>query len=208
MKQNRCKDIVWRGILLMGVMLFSVSTVYASERTVQISLPVKQIFTVENAGSASVDQTVDYTFEAVSENAPMPEKSQNKQYGFSMQGNQQQFDIPLSFEHGGIYTYKLSVNNKDDGGYHYDKTCYVVTVYVQNEADRLTTQVIVENGKQEKSEEIRYQHTYQASVQPNSGVGGPTKTGDSGNGMLWFGLILSCIGMLAVLMVKKSVTIQ
>lgn len=203
MNQNRYKKLLWCGVFLIGVLLFPVRRAYASGDALQVSLPIQQIFMVENTASLPVDQTVDYIFAAVSENAPMPEKSKNGQYAFAIQGTQKQFDIPLSFEHGGIYTYTLSVKNKDSGECSYDKTCYTITIFVQNEKDRLTAQVIVENGKQEKCEEIRYQHTYRAQAQADTNMSGPTKTGDPGSGMLYLGLVLSGFGILAVLAAKK-----
>lgn len=207
MERKKIKRVVWQMMLIAGAMLFSVSTVFASANTVDVSLPVKQIFTVQSTSAKPANQTGTYVFSAVSEDAPMPENSQDRSYSFSIQGTEQQAVIPLTFQHGGIYNYTLRATNQNDAQYTYDTARYDITVYVQNEENRLTTQIIVENEKKEKCESIQYCHTYKELAntpdQSPQRPGTPIKTGDSDHLVLWCGLTISAL-LAMVLLVKTK----
>lgn len=202
MKNKSIKYKTILAVLLLNLMLFSVSTVYASEKNVEFSLPVTQTFKLPESLSVKPDMRCTYQLEAASD-APMPEGSTNRIYNFSMDGKDMQTGISFRYAHDGVYNYQLSQTTEDAEHYVYDRTIYTITVYIKNtESGKLTSEVIVQNGTGKKCGEILFQNAYE---EENSSVPPSTehpKTGDDTDITTWIVLSISSL-LLAILIFCK-----
>lgn len=180
------------------LLLVLVNPVYASETSVELSLPVKQNFDVQNEGAASADLTGVYALSANEDDTPLPEGSQEGTYTFTMQGAETQTTIPFSYTRTGVYRYTLRQVTEDAKQYHYDRTSYTITVYIENDsADGLIAQVVVENEGEAKCGEIAFQNSYQANKEPKPPKPvAPPQTGDTSNVIFW--ILLAAASLMGI----------
>lgn len=201
MKRNTIKKVIFLVLLVLNIFVMTISPAYASDYSLQISLPVKQEFTVENKGTESVNQTGIYELTAISENAPLPDGSKNGKYIFSIQDTEKKIVIPIKYVTAGVYNYKLQQITEDAEKYTYDRTRYTITVYIQNEkTGRLSSQIIVEDDNDKKCGEVVFSNSYKGTS-----VKKPSKqvfTGNTINIAFWIFLEITSLIIILLLSYK------
>lgn len=146
--------------LLFSFQFFSANQVLAKENAAEVPLTVKQSFEVKNP-EKKIDLTGHYELRALEGEVPMPENTKENVYSFSLTGEKTEMIISLRYLHAGVYRYQLSQMIKEKEGYQYDKSCYEVTVYVENDANgTLIPQVIAEKEDGKKYGELEFQNSY------------------------------------------------
>ncbi len=201
MNSRNIKAVFIMAIMLLNLGAFFGSTAYASESTAEVSLDVVQTFEIENAGSEKVELLGTYELSALSEEAPMPDG--NKVYRFSIDGSDKTHVIELAYTHAGVYKYSLKQTTQHAENYFYDKTNYIITVYVKNTADgKLVPEVVAESGSGKKSSSISFKNLYKGkdTVQPENG--GSVKTSDEHNVFFWLFLTVASSAALFLLLFK------
>lgn len=201
MKRNIIKKVFFSVLLVFSIFVMTVSTAYASDYSLQISLPIKQEFTVKNKGTNSVNQTGIYELTAISENAPLPKDSKDGKYVFSIEGAKNQVEIPINYDKAGLYSYTLKQITEDAKYYNYDRKSYKINVYVQNEEDgSFSSQVIVEDLGNAKCDEITFTNSYKGK--PIIVSGDPVLTGNTINIVFWSFLAVVSLVTILVLSYK------
>lgn len=142
MKKNR--QILVLAALLFSFLCFPADKVLAASNVVEVPLTVKQNFE-ENSNEKGIDLTGTYEFRALDIGIPMPGDSDNDRHVFVLDGNNAEKMISLQFQHGGVYRYHLVQTSKDKENYTYDRSSYIIAVYIKNgENGKLVPQVIAE----------------------------------------------------------------
>lgn len=141
------------GICLTALLCINV---HASQ-DMNLSLTVRQEFLVENAKESQVDQKTFYTFTSMDE----PEKDLK----FTLDGNDS-YEVPLHFQHAGVYQYQLLPQVEEKENYTYDAQPYTIVVYVNRTVDGLEGQIVVKNTANKKVGEIIYQNAYRGPEVP------------------------------------------
>lgn len=158
--------------LLSAVIFCSGGNARAMEAQVNVKVPVTQTFTTKQAQQVSVNKKSNYKLTALEADAPMPEENidgganENASVGvdgtytFSMEGNAQT-ELSMTYHHGGVWKYRVVQTTPDAEYYTYDRTEYILSVYVENQPDgALSAQVFAENGQGEKCESIHFSNGY------------------------------------------------
>lgn len=206
MKINRWKKQILLTLCGICIGLLSASTVYAADYTVETALPVKQHVVIQEGTSVPVRPTGVYELSAAEQDTPMPQGSKNGSYLFSIEGNDKQADIPLSYTHAGVYVYTLRQITADAAYYTYDKTVYTVTAYIQNDpSGGLTCQLIMENAHKEKCGEAVFRNSYHGPKTDDSSES--PSTGEENDVALWVTLgvlSLAVMRFLSVAVKKRS----
>lgn len=204
MKEKNIKRITILMILILNLMILSVNSVYASENSVEVPLYVKQNFEIHNTKVDSLNQIGTYELTSMSENIPMP-NDKNGTYIFSVNGLNKKIIIPINYSNSGIYKYNLKQTTKDDENYIYDRTNYIITVYIKNiENGQLVPEVIVEKGDGKKCSEINFTNYYKGKEVSNSSEDNSINTGDEMNLAFWIIIGTSSIFMLVLILNKKK----
>ena len=183
MKKNR--QILVLAALLFGFLCFPADKVLAASNVVEVPLTVKQNFE-ENSNEKGIDLTGTYEFRALDIGIPMPGDSDNDRHVFVLDGNNAEKMISLQFQHGGVYRYHLVQTSKDKENYTYDRSSYIIAVYIKNgENGKLVPQVIAEKNDGKKYGELMFYNSYNKKVDNPSKPSKPSKpaeqvqTGDS-----------------------------
>lgn len=185
-KKNRGRFLAFvAGIALVAVLVqgLSVKADAAAQKTVA-KIPVSQTFEIKNQAPDGLNREFQYIMTCEEEKTPMPEKTSEGTYTFTLKDNDKKV-IEIAYEHAGVYYYNLKqqVSDKKDK-FSYDETNYKVAVYVTN-ADNggLDTQVVVNNPDGTKSAEVFFHNSYTGD-KPAKG-NAIVKTGDTQNIILW-----------------------
>ena len=185
-KKNRGRLLAFvAGIALVAVLVqgLSVKADAAAQKTVA-KIPVSQTFEIKNQAPDGLNREFQYIMTCEEEKTPMPEKTSEGTYTFTLKDNDKKV-IEIAYEHAGVYYYNLKqqVSDKKDK-FSYDETNYKVAVYVTN-ADNggLDTQVVVNNPDGTKSAEVFFHNSYTGD-KPAKG-NAIVKTGDTQNIILW-----------------------
>lgn len=180
MKKNR--HIFILVALLFSLLCFPVDKVLAVSDVVKVPLTIKQSFEY-GSNEKEIDFTGTYEFCALDIGIPMPEDSNNERYDFILDGNNAEKMISLQFQHGGVYRYQLVQTSKDKENYSYDRSSYIITVYIKNgENGKLIPQVIAEKNDGKKYAELIFYNSYNKKSHNPSKQSKPTdqvQTGDS-----------------------------
>ena len=84
--------------------------------------------------------------------------------------------ISLQFQHGGVYRYHLVQTSKDKENYTYDRSSYIIAVYIKNgENGKLVPQVIAEKNDGKKYGELMFYKSYNKKVDNPSKPSKPSK---------------------------------
>lgn len=143
MKKNR--QILVLAALLFSFLCFPADKVLAASNVVEVPLTVKQNFE-ENSNEKGIDLTGTYEFRA---------------HVFVLDGNNAEKMISLQFQHGGVYRYHLVQTSKDKENYTYDRSSYIIAVYIKNgENGKLVPQVIAEKNDGKKCGELMFYNSY------------------------------------------------
>lgn len=114
-----------------------------------------------NADEKGIDLTGTYEFRALDIGIPMPGDSDNDRHVFVLDGNNAEKMISLQFQHGGVYRYHLVQTSKDKENYTYDRSSYIIAVYIKNgENGKLVPQVIAEKNDGKKYGELMFYNSY------------------------------------------------
>ena len=175
---KKSKRIFALAALLFSFLSFPVSQVFAASDMAEVPLAVKQSFVVKNPAK-EMDFTGTYEFYTTDEEAPMPEGTKDGIYSFSLNGEQAETTIDLQYLHVGVYHYQLEQTTAEKKGYQYDKSCYDITVYVENgEKGKLIAQVVAEKEDGKKCGELEFQNSYQGNPPESSEPSNPAKPND------------------------------
>ena len=158
MKKNR--QILVLAALLFSFLCFPADKVLAASNVVEVPLTVKQNFE-ENSNEKGIDLTGTYEFRALDIGIPMPGDSDNDRHVFVLDGNNAEKMISLQFQHGGVYRYHFVQTSKDKENYTYDRSSYIIAVYIKNgENGKLVPQVIAEKNDGKKCGELMFYNSY------------------------------------------------
>lgn len=203
--KERIKKVLDRIVLpLFCAVLFFPCQVLAEGYSCSTSIPVE----VEVSGE-SIPEGTEYqiALEAVSKNAPMPEKTLLT----VSNGKKTEFG-PIKYTVPEDYQYKVYQLDGKAERFTYDNTVYWVTVRVVNDGKGgLKSEVwALKEGTEKKTDCIRFNNSCQA---PHSGSSGSTprpsvrlpgpQTGDHTNLLLWTGITLTSL-LTAVLLLRKQ----
>lgn len=200
MKKNR--QILVLAALLFSFLCFPADKVLAASDVVEVPLTVKQNFE-QNINEKGIDLTGTYEFRALDIGIPMPEDSNNGRHAFILDGNNVEKMISLQFQHGGVYRYQLVQTSKDKENYSYDRSSYIITVYIKNgENGKLIPQVIAEKNDGKKYAELIFYNSYNKKIhnplKPSKPTDSP-QTGDSTDIKLYVMLASVALMLLVVL---------
>lgn len=173
-------------LFLFCFLVLTGNKVYASDKFLEVPLKVKQSFEVHKHSQKEIDLTGTYELHRLSESN---EDNNQDIFAFSMDGDKDEFTIPLRYSHAGIYRYELQQTTENKDNYSFDRSTYIVTVYVKNnESNQIIPQVIVENSNGEKCGEIAFCNCYSEKEQaPSSSKNNHLiKTGDQTNIEIWY----------------------
>lgn len=159
-------------------------------------IKVAQDFEVKRGKQPSAGAEFKYQLTSLNEDYPMPEDTnENSVYRFELDGKEK-VNIQVDFVHAGFYQYQIEpVIEKEQTGYTYDKSVYIVNVHVKNSENGLTTAIVITDADQNKIDEIVYNHSYESEE------GLLVKTGDSARPMLY--MVICCASMILVVFVVK-----
>ena len=173
MKKNR--QILVLAAILFSFLCFPADKVLAASDVVEVPLTVKQNFE-QNSSEKGIDLTGTYEFRALDTGIPMPKDSNNDRYVFILDGNNVEKMISLQFQHGGVYRYHLVQTSKERENYSYDRSSYIIAVYIKNgENGKLVPQVIAEKNDGKKYAELMFYNSYDKKVDNPSK---PSKPGE------------------------------
>lgn len=201
MKKNR--HIFILVALLFSILCFPVDRVLAASDVVEVPLTIKQKF--ENSSNEKeIDLTGTYEFRALDVGIPMQEGSNNERYDFILDGNNAEKMISLKFQHGGVYRYQLVQTSKDKENYSYDRSSYIITVYIKNgEKGKLIPQVIAEKNDGKKYAELIFYNSYNKESHNPSKPLKPTdspQTGDMSNIKMHAVIALISLSLIIILL--------
>lgn len=188
---------VFTAFFLCAVMaVFSSRGCYASNPPAEMSLSVQQ--TTEGLTNQQ-NASFDYVLEALDPQFPMPAGADGYQYFFTISGNQTVELEPISFLHGGVYTYQVYQVNQNRQGYVYDHKVYTISVYAKNKSDgTLVLELVADNGNGQKPADIVFRNAYTGTN------GALITTGDPAFMLVWlFVLIASLLGLIVLRGVRK-----
>lgn len=212
MRKNKCRFVL--AVLLFGFLCFPAHEVRAALKAAEVPLTVKQIFEVKNS-EKEVNLTGDYEIRSLDTDAPMPEERNGDSYSFSLNGRQAEKTVYLKYTRAGIYHYQLLQTTKDKESYQYDRSCYDITVYIENGKDgQLVPQVTAEKEDGKKYADLQFRNVCSRKTPGSSkplkpggseGISKPVKTGDQSNVTVY---VLTAAGALLLaavfITVKKS----
>ena len=120
---------------------------------------------------------------------------------------------PVTYGEVGTYQYRISQDTDSAERFNYDRTAYLVDVQVIRRGDgTLTAEVVAKReGKQEKSDAIRFDNRYDAPKNQSSGGSGghrstvrAVRTGDTQQPLMWL-LTAGAAVMAIALIIRKSI---
>lgn len=169
-----------------------------------ISVPVK----VSLSGTLpSQEETFTVTLKADDAAYPMPTEAENGVYSISLTGAESKNFPTMVFDKVGIYTYTIFQTAGANKKCTYDSTVYTLQVTVTNDEsddnEGLVATVAMRPGTgDEKLPEAEFKNVYETEQTP---VANDTpKTGDDAQPLLYAGLVLVSIGVIAGLIVTKN----
>ena len=167
--------------LLFTFFCFPTDIILVASNATEVQLTVKQSFE-QKRNEKEADFTGNYELRALGVDLPMPKNSQNNRYSFVLKGDKADNVISLQFEHGGVYQYQLIQTTKDKENYSYDRSVYMITVYMKNgENGELIPQVIVEKDDGKKYEELEFKNSYSKKNENSSNPSKPIGTVQTGD---------------------------
>lgn len=192
-------------LLLLNLLIMTNSVAYAAENQISVELAVKQTIEYKNVTTQQFNKMGTYELTCLTEEAPMPEGSENNVYLFSVNGVDETVKIPISYTHGGIYQYQLVQTTEKQDAYTYDETNYKITVYVKNgENGGLVAEVIAENGRGKKCGNIIFLNKYEKNTSANQQNTESVKTGDETKLSLWLSVLSgSAFAVLCISAIRK-----
>ena len=159
-EQDEMKEILGDEYMDYNLVMASTFGLPLGDGAIRGPLTVKQNFE-ENSNEKGIDLTGTYEFRALDIGIPMPGDSDNDRHVFVLDGNNAEKMISLQFQHGGVYRYHLVQTSKDKENYTYDRSSYIIAVYIKNgENGKLVPQVIAEKNDGKKYGELMFYNSY------------------------------------------------
>ena len=130
-------------------------------------LTVGQVFTTSS--STPADATFTYRLKAQEPDAPMPTGSTAEGYTFTITGNSSVTISLAATARQGVFHYRLAqIVDAPKPGYTYSKQTYTIEAYMEEAG----TQLIVQDGKGAKTDQILFENSYNAPPNNPGGGGG------------------------------------
>lgn len=203
MKKNRHVFVLIA--LLFSLLCSPLDRVLATSTVAEVPFTIKQNFEYSNT-QKEIDLTGTYEFCALEDNTPMPENSMNEKYDFILDGTNAKKTIVLQFQQGGVYRYQLVQTSKDKYNYTFDRSVYLITVYITNgDKGELIPQVIAEKNDGKKYGELEFYNSYTKDISktPNSSKPtDPPRTGNVTN--IKLNLAIALCSLLVIIMLLRS----
>lgn len=205
MSRLKLNKIVLSLLLIVGVSVFFAADAYGqSVPTADVHMTVEQTLTITGERPNSKDTAFEYVLEAVQAGNPMPEEAKGETLTFSITGNQTVDIGPITFSHGGVYSYKIYQIDAGKQNYTYDTKVYTVTAYVRNRADGgLTAYLVADTGSGQKPAAISFENYYSSSSIGNQ-PGGTLQTGQMFQYMLFWGIVTVSVFVMLVIIPKRK----
>lgn len=205
MKEKKKKVWKWAPLFVFILGLWLPVKAEAAEKSGTLTIPVQVEVSGENIPGGK-DYKV--TLEAVTKNAPLPIETVKTRTG----AGTITFG-PINYGEVGTYQYRISQNTDSAERFTYDQTAYLVEVQVIRRDDgTLTAELAAKReGKQEKSDAIRFDNRYDAPKNQSSGGSGghrsavrAVQTGDTQQPLMWL-LTAGAAVMAIALIIRKSI---
>ncbi len=205
MKNKKKKVWKWAPLFVFILSLWLPVKTEAAEKSCTLTIPVQVEVSGENIPGGK-DYKV--TLEAVTKNAPLPIETVKTRTG----AGTITFG-PVTYGEVGTYQYRISQDTDSAERFNYDRTAYLVDIQVIRRGDgTLTAEVVAKReGKQEKSDAIRFDNRYDAPKNQSSGGSGghrsavrAVRTGDTQHPLMWL-LTAGATAMAIALIIRKSI---
>ena len=205
MKEKKKKVWKWAPLFVFILGLWLPVKAEAAEKSGTLTIPVQVEVSGENIPGGK-DYKV--TLEAVTKNAPLPIETVKTRTG----AGTITFG-PINYGEVGTYQYRIYQNTDSAERFTYDQTAYLVEVQVIRRDDgTLTAELVAKReGKQEKSDAIRFDNRYDAPKNQSSGGSGghrstvrAVRTGDTQHPLMWL-LTAGAAAMAIALIIRKSI---
>ena len=205
MKEKKKKVWKWAPLFVFILGLWLPVKAEAAEKSGKLTIPVQVEVSGENIPGGK-DYKV--TLEAVTKNAPLPIETVKTRTG----AGTITFG-PINYGEVGTYQYRIYQNTDSAERFTYDQTAYLVEVQVIRRDDgTLTAELVAQReGKQEKSDAIRFDNRYDAPKNQSSGGSGghrsavrAVRTGDTQQPLMWL-LTAGAAVMAIALIIRKSI---
>ena len=205
MKEKKKKVWKWAPLFVFILGLWLPVKAEAAEKSGTLTIPVQVEVSGENIPGGK-DYKV--TLEAVTKNAPLPIETVKTRTG----AGTITFG-PINYGEVGTYQYRIYQNTDSAERFSYDRTAYLVDVQVIRRDDgTLTAELVAKReGKQEKSDAIRFDNRYDAPKNQSSGGSGghrsavrAVRTGDTQQPLMWL-LTAGAAVMAIALIIRKSI---
>lgn len=185
------------------LLLFNKDTLQTFAMETSFQLPVE---TVLEGDRPLHQETFLIQMQALTNDAPMPEQTENQKITMEIQGQGKKEFPPITFRQPGVYKYEVKQQPGNQEYYTYDTCVYNVTVYcTADSAKGLETMVVaLEQGKEEvKKDAVRFVNRYELPKRPTEQKDS-VKTGDRAL-LSTLACILAVSGfMILFLVVKKQ----
>ena len=203
MKEKKRRVRKWAPFLLLLLGLLAPVRAEAAGKDCTLTIPVQ----IEVKGQ-NIPGGKDYkvTLEAVTKDAPMPTETVKTRTG----AGTITFG-PINYGEVGTYQYRIFQNTDGAERFTYDRTAYRVEVQVARRNDgTLTTNLTAKReGKQEKSDVIRFDNQYDAPKSQSSGSSGghrstvqAVQTGDTQQPLFW--LLTAVLTVIAITLIIRT----
>ena len=196
----RIKKLISVFITMLMIVSWQIPVYAAGSDLITVNIPVSQI-----TGNKS-DETYNYILFPNDPSNPMPDTAGPNGYSFSITGNNTA-DIPITFYHGGIYTYTLI----RDGIVPDNTVClqnmYEITASVKNEQNgNLSYSLTVADNFEKKEEKICYEYETVSDVHDNvqnlTHTENKPDTSDAFDCYIW--IFILCAAMISIVVFTFS----
>ena len=162
-EQTKARRIIAICITLICFLAMSAPLmVSAGSGTGTAVIKVEQIFETNEYAPEDVDCAIAFTMTALN-GAPLPASAKSGVYTFVIDGTASVDTDPITFTKAGVFSYEIKVDpSLAAKGYTYDKSVYIVDIYVANGNNGLNAEVTVRNGGDTKVEKVIFSNEYRA----------------------------------------------
>lgn len=173
-------------LLMICIVLFRGTNVYAQGSSVSATLPVEQVFLLEGQQVSESQTVFQYELRPGGAATPMPIGTRGGVYTVEVTGTDTIIPTAVIYDSPGTYTYtfKAALGN-DTTGYIPSNEEYQIEVYVETQPDgTLSAIVVAKNGEGVKVSALGFTYLIDAASGSGGGSGSDgsgTDNGDTGN---------------------------
>lgn len=147
---------LYLSLTFLFVLFLFQPTAYA--QTESLSLNIRQNISI-NSPYAKPKESFFYVMEALSKDAPLPEKA-TKSYKFKLKGDSEK-NLDIKFHNPGEYEYKIYQEDPKMANVKYDKEVYKLYVKItKSNGSLLKDGVLIRNSSDKKIENISFENIY------------------------------------------------